>query len=168
MSDFLKAAARSRGLILVAITALPLLVACMTTRVPIEAASPRMVSHSLSIGGVHFGKADIQSSNAIIDERELPVVTIVFTPTGQKKFQQAMHRIGVGRPMSIRVDRKEVTAPVLRDLDIKDRVTVAGLFFACGSNGDRGGHRLVVQTGRPMRILPIGPSFPRYLFPQPA
>jgi len=86
-----------------------------------------MANHSLSIGGVHFGKADIQSSNAIIDERGLPVVAIEFTPTGQEKFQRAMHRTGVGRPMSVRVDKKEVTAPVLQDLDIKDRVTLAGL-----------------------------------------
>jgi len=127
MSDFLKSAAQGRSLILLAIAALPSLAACTTTRAPIQAASPRMANHSLSIGGVHFGKADIQSSNAIIDERGLPVVAIEFTPTGQEKFQRAMHRTGVGRPMSVRVDKKEVTAPVLQDLDIKDRVTLAGL-----------------------------------------
>lgn len=127
MSDFLKSAAQGRSLILLAIPVLLLLAACTTTHAPIEAASPRVASHSLSIGGVHFGTGDIQSSKAVIDARGRPVVAIEFTPTGQKKFQRAMHRTGVGRPMSIRVDRKEVAAPVLQDLDIKDRVTLAGL-----------------------------------------
>jgi len=127
MPVFLKTAARIPSLILVAITVLPFLAACTTTGVPIHTASPMKASHSLSIGGVRFGKADIQNSEAVIDERKLPVVTIEFTPTGQQKFGRAMRRIGVGRPMSIRVNGKEVTAPVLQDLDIKDRVTVAGL-----------------------------------------
>lgn len=82
---------------------------------------------TLSIGAIRFGAGDIQSSQASVDERQMPLVTIEFTSTGEEKFQRAMSNTGIGNAMPIRVNGKEVSTPVLRDLEIKGRVTIAGL-----------------------------------------
>lgn len=92
---------------------------------PVATAVP---DQSLSIGGLPFGPGDVQSTEAGFDSQQLPVVNLVFTPKGAAKFQRAMLRTGVGHPMPIVVGGKELSAPILREMLIKDRVSIAGSF----------------------------------------
>ena len=128
MPDTFDIAVRMRGLTLSAGAALLLLGGCAPpTGAPGRSVSSKTSGQILSIGGVQFGEGDIRGSSPGVNDGQGPVVTIEFTPAGEQKFGRVIREVGVGHAIPIRVGGKEVAAPILRDPDVTDRVTIAGL-----------------------------------------
>lgn len=92
------------------------------TPAPTTAAQPT----KLAIAGIEFNRDDIADAKVERDQIDRPAVLITFSESGIEKFRRAQSIGGVGHPMPITFDGKEISAPNLHEFIYGPNVQLSG------------------------------------------
>lgn len=89
-------------------------------------ASPAVAARDFRIGPERFSESEVLDARALPSVDGMPVIMITLAEAAALRFQKLTEAM-VGQPLSIKLDGKELTAPIVREAIAGGVLEISGL-----------------------------------------